>query len=93
MNTAIVQFDHVYIGDPGYMFTNVPRGEHSVTVTCASTDTPNLTANATVTGLEFLEVVFALESAGTSIKVLLDTNIIATHRCQLNNGQIVDCKP
>ena len=75
------------------MFTNVPRGEHSVTVTCTSTEDPSLTASATVTGLEFLNVVLALESAGTSITVLLDANIPATHRCRLDNGDFVDCKP
>ena len=74
------------------MFTNVPQGQHSVTVACTSTDDPSLTAFATVTGLEFLEVVLALESAGTSITVLLDTNIPATHRCRLDNGEFVDCK-
>ena len=85
---------HVYYsGDSGHMFTNVPQGEHSVTVTCTSTDDPNLTAMATVTGSEFLTVVLALESAGTSITVLLDTNIPATHRCRLNNGGYIDCKP
>ena len=85
---------HVYYsGDSGHMFTNVTRKEHSVTVTCTSTDDPNLTAMATVAGLEFLTVVLALESAGTSIAVLLDTNIPATHRCRLNNDGYIDCKP
>ena len=74
------------------MFTNVPQRQHSVTVTCTSTDDSALTATATVTGLEFLEVVLVLESAGTSITVLLDTNIPATHRCSLDNGEFVDCK-
>ena len=74
------------------MFTNVPLGQHSVTVACTSTDDPSLTAFATVTGLEFLEVVLALESAGTSITVLLDANIQATHRCRLDNSEFVDCK-
>ena len=85
--------NHLYSsGDSGHMFTNVPQGEHSVTVTCTSTDDPSLTAMATVTGLEFLSVVLALESAGTTITVLLDTNIAATHRCSLDNGEFVDCK-
>ena len=75
------------------MFTNVPQGKHNVTVTCTSTDNLNVTAAATVTGLEFLEVVLALETAGTTITVLMNTNIPATHRCQLNDGQVVDCKP
>ena len=74
------------------MFTNVPQGEHSVTVACTSTDDPTLTATATVTGLEFLEVVLKLESTGTSITVLQDTNIPSTHRCRLDNDKFVDCK-
>ena len=85
---------YVYFsGDSGHMFTNVPPNKHNVTVICTSTDDPNLTAMATVIGLEFLEVVLALESAGTTITVLLDTNIEATHRCRLNNGRYIDCKP
>lgn len=93
VDITMVLSNHLYSsGDPGHMFTNVPQGEHSVTVTCTSTDDPNLTATATVTGLQFLEVVLALESAGTSITLLLDTNIEATHRCRLDDGEFVDCK-
>ena len=89
-----ILFDHRYVsGNPRHMFTNVPQGEHSVTVTCTSIDDPNLTDMATVTGLEFLDVVLALESAGTTITVLLDNSIAASHRCKLNNGHFVDCKP
>ena len=85
---------YVYFsGDSRHMFTNVPPNKHNVTVTCTSTDDPNLTAMATVTGLEFLTVVLALESAGTTITVLLDINIEATHRCKLNNTKYIDCKP
>ena len=74
------------------MFTNVPQGQHSVTVACTSTDDPSLTVFATVTGLEFLRVTLSLESAGTSITVLPDTNIPATLRCRLDSGEFVDCK-
>ena len=88
-----ILFDHQYVsGDLRHTFTNVPQGEHSVTVTCTSIDDPNLTVMATVTGLEFLAVALALESAGTTITVLLDTNIPATHRCKLNNDHFVDCE-
>ena len=66
------------------MFTGVPAGEHNVTVTCTSKTDSSLTATAIVSGLEFLIVTPVLESAGTTITVLLDTNIEAT---------FVDCKP
>ena len=74
------------------MFTNVPEEDHSVTVNCTSTDDPSVTAMATVSGLQFLRVDLSLESAGTSITVVPQTNIEATHRCRLNDGPFVDCK-
>jgi len=75
------------------MFTGVPAGEHNVTVTCTSKTDSSLTATAIVSGLEFLIVTPVLESAGTTITVLLDANIEAIHRCKLDDGPFVDCKP
>ena len=75
------------------MFTGVPRGQHSMKVRCTSTNDPTLMATATVTGLQFLDVTLTLETAGTSITILLDTSIEATHQCSLDNGIFVDCKP
>ena len=80
-------------GVSGHMFNNVPEGEHNVTVTCTSTDASNLTASSTVSGLQFLVVYLSLETAATSITVVPQANIVATHRCRLDDGPFVDCKP
>ena len=75
------------------MFTNVPNGEHSVTVVCTSTADSSLIATAMVSGLQFLSVDLTLESAGTSITVIPQANIEATYRCSLDGAPFVECKP
>ena len=87
--------NYLYTGVPGHMFNDVPEGNHSVTVTCtiASTDGSGLTASSTVSGLQFLSVDLLLETTGTSIIVAPIANIGATHRCRLDDGPFVDCKP
>ena len=93
MYVATILFYYPYIsGNPGHMFNNVPVGEHSVTVTCISTDDPSLTATSTVSGLQFLSVSLGLEPSGTSITVIIQANIEVTHRCSLDGGPFVDCK-
>ena len=77
----------------GHMFTGVAQEEHNVTVMCTSTDDPSLTATATVTGLQYLDITVVLETAGTSIIIIIEENIGATHMCQLDDGPFVDCKP
>ena len=79
-------------GDSGHMFNNVPSGEHSVTVRCASADGLN-TASSIVSGLQFLSVQLTLKTSGTSITVVPQANIEATHRCWLDDGPFVECKP
>ena len=74
------------------MFNNVPEGDHTVIVRCTSAD-GLITALSTVSGLRFLHVQHTLEPSGTSITVLSQTNIEATHRCRLDDGPFVDCKP
>ena len=78
-------------GDSGHMFNNVPEGEHTVIVRCTSAD-GLMTASSTVSALQFLNVQLTLESSGTSITVIPETNIEATHRCRLDNGPFVECK-
>ena len=91
-SSSILYCCYQYIsGESGHMFTNVPDGEHSVTVTCISTDDPTLIATAMVSGLQFLSVDLSLESAGTSITVLPQANIGVTYRCSLDGGPFVDC--
>ena len=93
MYVATILFYYQYIlGNPGHMFSNVPEGEHSVTAICISTDDPSLTASSTVSGLQFLSVGLGLEPSGTSITVIIQANIEATHRCSLDGGPSVDCK-
>ena len=93
MYVATILFYYQYIsGNPGHMFSNVPEGEHSVTAICISTDDPSLTATSTVSGLQFLSVGLGLEPSGTSITVIIQANIEATHRCSLDGGPFVDCK-
>ena len=79
-------------GVSGHMFNNVPSGEHSVTVRCTSAD-GLMNASSTVSGLQFLSVQLTLEPSGTSITVVPQANIEATHRCRLDDGPFVDCKP
>ena len=74
------------------MFNNVPEGEHTVIVRCTSAD-GLMTVSSTVSGLQFLSVQLTLEPIGTSITVVPQTNIEATHRCRLDDGPFVDCKP
>ena len=94
MHKATILFHYPYIsGDSGHMFNNVPQREHNVTVICTSTDDSSLTATSTVSGLQFLSVNFALKPSGTSITVIIQANIEATHTCRLNDGPFVDCKP
>ena len=75
------------------MFNDVSQEEHSVTVTCNSTDGSGLTASSTVSGLQFLVVQLSLETVATRITVVPQANIKATHRCRLDDGPFVDCKP
>ena len=43
--------------------------------------------------IEFtLEVLLEIESAGTTIVILLDSNIPALHRRRLDYGEFVDCR-
>ena len=94
MHIATIPFHCPYIsGVSGHMFNNVPQGDHSVTVTCNSVDSPGLTVSSTVSGLQFLRVRLSLDQAATSITVVPQANIEATHRCRLDNGPFVDCKP
>ena len=79
-------------GVSGHMFNNVPPGEHTVIVRCTSADGVN-TASSTVSGLQFLSVQLTLEPSGTSITVVPQANIGATHRCRLDDGPFVECKP
>ena len=85
--------NYLYTGVPGHMFNDVPEGNHSVTVTCTSTDGSGPTASSTVSDLQFLSVDLLLETTGTSITVVPIANIGATHRCRLDDGPFVDCKP
>ena len=73
------------------MFNNVPEGDHTVIVRCTSAD--GLMTSSTVSGLQFLRVLLTLKPSGTSIIVIPQTNIEATHRCMLDDGPFVDCKP
>ena len=74
------------------MFNNVPEGDHTVIVRCTSAD-GLMTASSTVSGLQFLRVLLTLKPSGTSIIVIPQANIEATHRCRLDDGPFVDCKP
>ena len=74
------------------MFNNVPEGDHSVIVRCTSAD-GLMTVSSTVSGLQFLRVQLTLEASGTSITVRPVANIEATHRCRLDDGPFLDCKP
>ena len=74
------------------MFNNVPEGEHTVIVRCTSAD-GLMTTSSTVSGLQFLRVQHTLEPIGASITVVPRINIEATHRCRLDDGPFVDCKP
>ena len=74
------------------MFNNVPEGEHTVIVKCTSAD-GLMTASSTVSGLQFLNVQFSLKPSGTSIIVIPQTSIEAAHRCRLDDGPFVECKP
>ena len=76
----------------GHVFTGVSQTQHNVTVTCTSTDDSNLVAEATVSGLQYLEVTVGLETTGTAIIVIIEDNIGATHKCKLDNGPFVECK-
>ena len=73
------------------MFNNVPEGDHTVIVRCTSAD-GLMTASSTVSGLQFLHVLLTLKPSGTSIIVIPQANIDATHRCRLDDGPFVDCK-
>ena len=65
-------------GVSGHMFNNVPEGDHSVIVRCTSAD-GLMNASSTVSGLRFLSVRLTLEPSGTSITVVPQANIEATH--------------
>ena len=79
-------------GTSGHVFTDVSQTQHNVTVTCTSIDDSSLIAQATVSGLQYLEVTVELVSTGTVIVVIIEENIGASHRCRLDNGPFVECK-
>ena len=80
-------------GTSPHVFTGVSQTQqHSVTVTCTSTDDCSLVAQATVSGLQYLEVTVGLETTGTAIIVIIEQNIGASHKCKLDNGPFVECK-
>ena len=80
-------------GTSPHVFTGVSQEQqHNVTVTCTSTNDSSLVAQATVFGLQYLEVMVGLETTGTAIIVIIEQNIGASHKCRLDNGPFVECK-
>ena len=84
---------NIISGNSGHTFTNVAQGQHNIIVTCARMDNLSITASSNVSGLQFLNVSLSLETSGTIITIVPSINIGATHKCKLDDGSFVDCKP